>query len=68
MLIEVLLIDVVENVSEDESELTFQIDIIASDGNSELFLCSYEKELDFYSIYSLKDVRDEEEAHVQEEK
>lgn len=67
-LIEVQQIDVVEKVSEDEAELTYQIEIIASDGNSELFLCSYEKELDFYSIYSLKDVRDEEEAHVQEEK
>lgn len=67
-LIEVQQIDVVEKVSEDEAELTYQIEIIASDGNSELFLCSYEKELDFYSIYSLKDVRDKEEAHVQEEK
>ena len=67
-LIEVQQIDVVEKVSEDEAELTYQIEIIASDGNSELFLCSYEKELDFYSIYSLNDVRDEEEAHVQEEK
>ena len=66
--IEVQQIDVVEKVSEDEAELTYQIEIIASDGNSVLFLCCYEKEMVFYSFYSLKDVRDEEEAHVQEEK
>lgn len=48
-------IDVVELVKENETELTYQIEVFASDGDreySEAFISSYNKEWDFYSIYS----------------
>lgn len=48
-------IDVVELVKDNETELVYQIEVFASDGSkeySELFISSYNKEWDFYSIYS----------------
>lgn len=48
-------IDVIELVKDNEAELVYQIEVFASDGGreySELFISSYNKEWDFYSIYS----------------
>lgn len=48
-------IDVIELVKDNEVELVYQIEVFASDGGreySELFISSYNKEWDFYSIYS----------------
>lgn len=47
-------IDLIEEVREDETELVYQIEVFAEDERmdlSELFICSYNKELDFYSLY-----------------
>lgn len=48
-------IDVIEQVKDDETERVYQIEVFATDGGreySELFISSYNKEWDFYSIYS----------------
>lgn len=48
-------IDVIEQVKDNETELVYQIKVFAIDGNkeySEQFISSYNKEWDFYSIYS----------------
>lgn len=51
----VIKIDVIEQVKDNETELVYQIKVFAIDGNkeySEQFISSYNKEWDFYSIYS----------------
>lgn len=48
-------IDVIELVKDSDTELVYQIEVFASEGGreySELFISSYNKEWDFYSIYS----------------
>lgn len=48
-------IELIEQVKETEEELVYQIEVFVADGEkkySELFLSSYNKEWDFYSIYS----------------
>lgn len=54
-------VDIVSFVEESEAELTYQIEVFATDGNSELFICSYLKEIDVYGIYPLRDVTHREE-------
>lgn len=54
-------VDIISFVEESEAELTYQIEVYASDGNSELFLCTYQKQIDAYGIYPLKDVTNREE-------
>lgn len=54
-------VDIVSFVEESEAELTYQIEVFATDGNSELFLCTYQKQIDAYGIYPLKDVTNREE-------
>lgn len=47
-------IDVIELVKDDETEMVYQIEVFATEGGkeySELFISSYNKEWDFYSIY-----------------
>ena len=48
-------IDVIELVKDNETELVYQIEVFALNGSkeySEQFICSYNKEWDFYRIYS----------------
>ena len=48
-------IDVIELVKDNETELVYQIEVFATDGSkeySEQFISSYNREWDFYSIYS----------------
>lgn len=48
-------VDLIEQVKDTEEELVYQIEVFVTDGErkySELFLSSYNKEWDYYSIYS----------------
>lgn len=48
-------VDLIEQVKDTEDELVYQIEVFVTDGEkkySELFLSSYNKEWDYYSIYS----------------
>ena len=54
-------VNIVEAVEEDEAEISYQIELFAADGNSEIFLCTYHKQWEFYSIYPLADVQNETE-------
>lgn len=54
-------VDIVSFVAESEADLTYQIEVFATDGNSELFLCSYQKQIDAYGIYPYQDVTHREE-------
>lgn len=48
-------VDLIEQVKDTEEELVYQIEVFVADGEkkySELFLSVYNKEWDFYSIYS----------------
>lgn len=54
-------VDIVSFVEESEADLTYQIEVFATDGNSELFICRYSKAIDTYGIYPLRDVTHREE-------
>lgn len=49
-------VNIIEEVEESEGVLTYQVEVFAPDGNSEIFICSYEKLYDFYSIYPIRDM------------
>ncbi|MCD8337419.1 MAG: hypothetical protein LUD18_09125 [Lachnospiraceae bacterium] len=55
-LVQVTRIEVVEMVRNSEEECSCQIEMFTEDGNSELFICSYNKKWDYYGVYSLYSV------------
>ncbi|MCC8102229.1 MAG: hypothetical protein LIP11_08210 [Clostridiales bacterium] len=55
-LVQVTRIEVVEMVRNNEEECSCQIELFTEDGNSELFICSYNKKWDYYGVYSLYSV------------
>ncbi|MCD8397646.1 MAG: hypothetical protein LUD12_10805 [Lachnospiraceae bacterium] len=55
-LVQVTRIEVIEIVRNNEEECSCQIELFTEDGNSELFICSYNKKWDYYGVYSLYSV------------
>ncbi len=47
-------IELIELVSEDDTECTYQVRVYAEDGESDPFLCMYSKTYDFYSVYAME--------------
>ena len=50
-LVTITQVDVVALVAEDEAEITGLIQLFSKDGESERYLCTYNKTYDFYGIY-----------------
>ena len=50
-LVTITQVDVVALVAEDEAEITGLIQLFSRDGESERYLCTYNKTYDFYGIY-----------------
>ncbi|MCD8154393.1 MAG: hypothetical protein LUF78_06890 [Clostridiales bacterium] len=55
-LVSIAEIEIVETVRNNDDECSCQIELITDDGNSELFICSYNKKWDYYGVYSLYSV------------
>ncbi|MCD7957410.1 MAG: hypothetical protein LUG93_17025 [Lachnospiraceae bacterium] len=49
-------IEIVETVRNNDDECSCQIELFTDDGNSELFICSYNKKWNYYGVYSLYSV------------
>jgi len=55
-LVSIAEIEIVETVRNNDDECSCQIELITDEGNSELFICSYNKKWDYYGVYSLYSV------------
>ncbi|MCD7717490.1 MAG: hypothetical protein LUI39_13785 [Lachnospiraceae bacterium] len=55
-LVDIAEIEIVETVRNNDDECSCQIELFTDDGNSELFICSYNKKWDYYGVYSLYSV------------
>ncbi|MCD7957059.1 MAG: hypothetical protein LUG93_15185 [Lachnospiraceae bacterium] len=55
-LVSIAEVEIVETVRNNDDECSCQIELITDDGNSELFICSYNKKWDYYGVYSLYSV------------
>ncbi|MCD8396211.1 MAG: hypothetical protein LUD12_03325 [Lachnospiraceae bacterium] len=55
-LVSIAEIEIMETVRNNDDECSCQIELITDDGNSELFICSYNKKWDYYGVYPLYSV------------
>lgn len=53
-ILEIDRIELIELVSEDDTECTYQVRVYAEDGESDPFLCMYSKTYDFYGVYAME--------------
>lgn len=55
-LVTITQVDLLSLVAEDEAEITAQIELFSKDGESEKYLCTYNKPYGFYGIYPYTNV------------